>query len=239
MAYRKKYRQNRPARAPRPGLLAWIILLLLVPAAPSLPGTGIGLPFVPLPGEHPGGLAGPQGLARLPNRAAAWLDGREEALVGVYAPGAFTHPVVTQPPGMNLFVSRDPQVLTRFQLPPRTATIGLLAHNYLAGAHFYRLQTGDMLFLVYGNGRTAAYRVSEIADYRTLNRYLYRDLETDRSYSDVSLYEKIYISGDDRVVLQTCLERDGNLSWGLRFVIAQRVEEGLPLVSRRSPAAGE
>jgi hypothetical protein len=215
-------------------ILAWIILLFFSPLAPVVPDTGSGLPVVHLPGEHPTGLGGPQGLVRLPDRVAGWVDGQEEALVGVYAPGAFAHPVVAQPPGSNLFVSRDPEVLTRFQLPPRTETIGLLAHNYLAGADFYRLGPGDALFLVYGDGRTTAYQVSEIADYRTLTPYRYRDLATEHSYSDVSLFEEIYVAGGDRLVLQTCIERDGNLSWGLRFVIAYRAAEGAPLASRLS-----
>jgi hypothetical protein len=213
-------------------ILAWFIALFSPFAAPALPQTGSSLPVVHLPGERPGGLGGPQGRARLPAWAAEWVNGEEGALVGLFAPGAFAHPVVTQPTGRNLYVSTDPEVLTRFQLPSRTATIGLLAHNYLAGAHFFLLQPGDALFLVYGDGRTAAYRVSELADYRTINLYRYRDLETDLSYSDLSLYEKIYMADGDRLVLQTCIERDGNLSWGLRFVIASRVADSPPPASR-------
>jgi hypothetical protein len=215
-------------------LIAWFVVLFFSSSTPAIPQTGFGLPVVRLPGEHPQGLAGPFGLVSLPAQTSAWANGQAETLVGVYAPGAFAHPVLAQPPGRNLFVSVDPEVLTQFQLPARTETTGLLAHNYLAGAHFFRLQVGSAVFLVYGDGKTAAYQVRELADYRTLDPYRYRELETGLGYSDVSLFEKIYVSEEDRLVLQTCIEQDGNLSWGVRFVIATRMPDGPLRASLRS-----
>jgi hypothetical protein len=145
----------------------------------------------------------------------------------VYAPGAFAHPVVSQPRGNHLFVSDDPDVLTQFQLADRQGSVGLLAHNYLAGQHFFRLAVHDKIFLVYGDGNFAIYQITEITDYQALSLYLYRDLRVNRRYSDVSLFEKIYTGEGEKLVLQTCIARGGDLDWGRRFVIAWRVGAGL------------
>jgi hypothetical protein len=231
----RKGPSNRAALTHALCLLVWFLALFLSPTSSHLPDTGGHQPVVHLPGDHVLGLAGPQGLVRFPDRAGSWLNGQETALVGVYAPGAFVLPVVPQPPGDNLFVSNKPEVVTQFHLPARTETTGLLAHNFLAGAYFYRLQVGDPVYLVFGDGGSAAYQVSEIADYRRLTAYQYRDLETGFSDSDVTLYKKIYLAGGDRLVLQTCIERDGNRSWGLRFFIATRIVKSQPSSSLRSP----
>jgi hypothetical protein len=144
-------------------------------------------------------------------------------VAGLFSPSAFVHRIIVQPPGNHLFVSSDPNSLTQFQLATDKGSIGLLAHNDLAGAHFLQLEKGDPLFLFYADGTLDAYRITEIADFEALSLYSYRDLRSGQRYSDVKLFEKIYTGNGSKLVLQTCLARGDALAWGRRFVIALRV----------------
>jgi hypothetical protein len=161
---------------------------------------------------------------------AIWRDGRTNEVVGLYAPEAFALPVVQQPSGNHLYVSGSPDKLTQFRRANQEGSIGILAHNYMAGQYFFDLQAGDELFLVYGDGRYEAYWVGKIADYQARSLSLYRDLSTQENLSDFDLFNLIYSGKGDKLVLQTCLEKDGNKSWGRRFIIAWRlpVREVLP-----------
>ncbi len=89
-------------------------------------------------------------------------------------------------------------------------TLGILAHNYLSGVHFYELQPGDALTLDYPDGRRAGYIVTTTSAYRRSQGALCQEW---RCYTDDEVFAREYAGG---LVLQTCIG-DGA---GLYFVHA-------------------
>jgi hypothetical protein len=104
----------------------------------------------------------------------------------------------------------------------------LLAHNYLAGANFSELEKGDIIFLIYGDGRTQKFVVDDIQAYRAtdpLSPYSYfENLNNEELLSAEQLFNKVY-RGEFHLTLQTCIEKDGNLSWGRLFIIAKPINK--------------
>ena len=103
---------------------------------------------------------------------------------------------------------------------------GILAHNYLSGSLFYQLQPSQEIVLVYGGGRTARYRVDSIQNYQALSphdvRSDFRDLNGPGGavLSAGELFNRIYTT-QGTLVLQTCIETNGEYSWGRMFIIAE------------------
>lgn len=151
-------------------------------------------------------------------------DGNPESLRGIYIAGVMAYPIVHQPAGNPGFVSSNGDTVTQFGIAAQFGNIGLLAHNYLAGANFYQLKQGDMIVLIYGDGRTQSFLVEEIQQYQALQPFSpysnFRDLETDAVLTAEQLFNKVY-RGDFHLTLQTCIEHEGNLSWGRLFIIAK------------------
>ena len=145
-------------------------------------------------------------------------------LRGIYIPGIIAARVVQQPPEMDAFISSWENVVTQFGMASRVGSTGLLAHNYLAGKNFAMLQEGQKFFLVYGDGQTSSFRVSEILRFQALQPYstesTFVDLQNESSLTTAELFMKVY-GRPGQVVLQTCIEADGNASWGRLFVIAE------------------
>ncbi len=171
-------------------------------------------------------LTGPfdqAGLPSLKDFTRQVFNGQAGQLRGIYIPGILAAPVVQQPAGMDDFVSPWQNVITQFGLASRLGSTGLLAHNYLAGEAFGLLQEGQELELIDGSGRVANFTVIEILRYQALDsadvttRLL--DLESQASITSADLFNKVY-NRPGQVVLQTCIKRDGNPSWGRLFVIA-------------------
>jgi hypothetical protein len=155
--------------------------------------------------------------------ADSLVNGNARTVRGVYAPELFALTVVQQP--YSLYVSKDPGTVTQFALAATRGVVGLLAHNWLSGAEFFNLEVGDRLFLTYGDGRIAAYWVAEIQSYRATtpdSPYShFIDLKTGKGTDVVGVIHRVY-TGHDQVTLQTCIARDGILSWGRLFVIAKQ-----------------
>lgn len=142
---------------------------------------------------------------------------------GLYAEGVLSLRILPQPAGDSAYISSEADVATLFQDALPYKTTGLLAHNFLAGRHFFNLQAGQELVLVYGDSRLQRYRVSEIADYQRLNiadlRSDFLSLSANRQLSADELFDNFYeIPG--QLVLQTCIERAGLSIWGVRFIRA-------------------
>lgn len=160
--------------------------------------------------------------------AASLNGGSPEQLAGVYVAGLFALPVVEQPANDENFVSSDGSVLTRFRTPSRYGVTGILAHNYLSGSLFYQLQPGQEIVLVYGGGNTARYRVAGIHNYQALSPHDvysdFRDLNGPggETLSASALFNRIYTT-QGTLVLQTCIEANGEYSWGRMFIIAEPV----------------
>jgi hypothetical protein len=150
-------------------------------------------------------------------------NGQAGELRGIYIPGILAAPVVQQPAGINEFVSPRHNVVTQFGLTSKVGSTGLLAHNDLAGQTFGLLQKGQELKLVDGSGKISTFIVTEVLRYQamipgsTTTRFL--DLKSETSITAAALFNRIY-NRPGQVILQTCIQADGDSSWGRLFVIA-------------------
>jgi hypothetical protein len=155
-------------------------------------------------------------------------DGNEKALRGIHVAGLIAHPIVQQPMGNPGYVSNSGSVITQFSIAADAGNVGLLAHNYLAGATFSKLKSGDTIVLVYGDGRTQSFVVESILQYQALSPFSphsnFRDLDTQTILTAEQLFSKVY-RGEYHLTLQTCIENEGNLSWGRLFIIAKPISK--------------
>lgn len=152
-------------------------------------------------------------------------DGRT-GLAGVYATGQFAFPVARQPSGDPVWVSPNDDEVTLFNAPLEHGVTALLAHNNLAGRTFAALPDGQELVLVYGDGSTQAYRITAQHSFQSVE-----PLNTSGDLIDLSdglrltsgqVYERFY-TGAYPLVLQTCIERNGDYFWGRLFLLAEPV----------------
>jgi len=145
---------------------------------------------------------------------------------GVYVPDVLALPVVQQPAGDAGYVSSLPGAATQFSFAAQFEAVGLLAHNYLAGAIFSELAAGHEVRIVYGDGRVDDYVVSKIYRFQALSpdspTSNFVDLDTGDYYTSAQLFGLVY-QGGDHVTFQTCIWADGNASWGRLFVVARPV----------------
>jgi hypothetical protein len=157
--------------------------------------------------------------------AASVKNGNSGQIVGLYADDVFALSVVQQPSGNTGYVSTSGyNVATQFGMASSYGSIGMLAHNYLAGSYFSNLASGSEIVVIYGDGSTVSYTVSEVRKYQALtpssaysNFINLSDPSETLTSSDV-FSETYGTSG--ALVLQTCISKDGNSSWGRLFVIA-------------------
>lgn len=151
-------------------------------------------------------------------------NGDRKALVGVYVPFKFAFPITQQPANDAVFVSTDPNLVTQFGMASRFNTVGLLAHNNLAGAAFYELQPGQNVYLVYGDGSLRSYVVKTIRHYQALDPtntysdFVDQDI-TGRQLTSAQLFKEMY-GQPNQLVFQTCIQKDGEASWGRIFIDA-------------------
>lgn len=103
----------------------------------------------------------------------------------------------------NQAVTLYPGAVSRFDVP----AIVLLAHNTRDGQYFDDLEVGDMVR--YYEGEWQDYRVREV-----------REIEAATLVPE-QVYREIY-NIPETLVLQTCIEKDGDLKWGRLFVIAEK-----------------
>lgn len=152
-------------------------------------------------------------------------NGRAGEVVGIYVPGVLALPVGQQPKGNAGFVTREKDAATQFDLAGRYGTVGILAHNDLAGAQFSNIQLDQYAIVIYGDGELAYYLVSDVEQYQALSpTSTYSDfINQDGSNERLSanqLFKRVYGPGE-RLVFQTCIEAQGNPSWGRMFIIAE------------------
>jgi hypothetical protein len=153
------------------------------------------------------------------------LNGNPNEVVGVYAVDHFALPVDQQPDKQPSFVSTDDNLLTQFLIPLQYDVIGLLAHNYLSGRLFFDLEKGDQVIVIYGDGHTDFYQVTHSDKFQALNPASpYSDFvdlsdSSGRKITSANLFNKIY-TAPDRLVFQTCIDAEGDPSWGRIFITA-------------------
>jgi hypothetical protein len=155
-------------------------------------------------------------------------DKGTDVVTGVFVPGRFSLSVLQQPAGDASYVSTQDQTVTQFGSANAYGTIGLLAHNYLSGKMYFDLREGDNVIVVNGNGELALYRITRIERYQALSpTSVYSDFIdlTDPNRSKLTagqVFQRVYAI-ENRVVFQTCIEANGDPSWGRIFVIGEKV----------------
>lgn len=169
--------------------------------------------------------AGDSDTPTLSEFASGLKSSAENQVVGIYARDLFALPVVQQPAGYPGFVSNQPDQLTQFALASDYGSTGMLAHNTLAGAQFSKLEIGYYLTVIYGDGQMAYYEIKAVEKYQALQPSSpysnFKDLANpDTTITAEDLFYHVYESSD-RLVLQTCIESNGNDSWGRLFIIAE------------------
>ncbi len=183
--------------------------------------------FAPvLPTLTPADTQAPDLSEDLMNLIQQVKDGTTTSVRGVEVDGVFALPVLQQPKGDWTYVSTQDDVTTQFSSAAANGITGILAHNFLAGKLFYDVKLGQEIQVVYGDGSIRSYRVSEISRFQKLNSAsLYSDmidLQTGMRLSSGQIFSRFY-TGSDHVTLQTCLEKNGDPSWGLTFIVAEPI----------------
>ena len=152
----------------------------------------------------------------------------DSPVTGVYVKDAFTLPVVQQPDSNMGFVSSVEETVTQFGLASQYGNIGLLAHNHLAGQSFFDLAVGDTIYVFHRSDYIETYVVTAIVQYQALSPNSpysdFKDLSTGETIDANTLFHRVYM-GDRHLTLQTCIERDGEYSWGRLFVIAVPMDQ--------------
>ena len=155
-------------------------------------------------------------------------NGKASDIRGVYVPDVFALRVQQQPKNDANFVSSVVGVATQFENAARYGVTGFLAHNYLSGTLFFDLEIEQEVIVVYGDGSTKRYLVREVQQYQALQPNSpfsdFVDLNTNQQLSANELYNLVY-AGEHHVTFQTCIAKDGNLTWGRLFVIATPIED--------------
>lgn len=153
-------------------------------------------------------------------------NGQADQLRGIYVPGILSASIVQQPTGKEDFVSPWENVVTQFSMASRVGSTGLLAHNYLSGRKFALLEDGQEFYLIYGDGRVAPFVVTEILQYEAVDpastSSKFVDLKNGSTLTHTELFLKVY-DRPGQVVLQTCIDKNNELSWGRLFVIAKPI----------------
>jgi hypothetical protein len=136
-------------------------------------------------------------------------------------------PIARQPRGNTSFVSSVPDEITLFSMTQKFGSFGLLAHNYLAGEYFYDLGENAELQLILADGSFIPYEIMEVHEFQAVQpnsiKSDFIDLRSGETISTRELFMRMYGTAG-YLTLQTCLERDGNMEWGRRFVVARPVE---------------
>ena len=152
-------------------------------------------------------------------------NGKATDLRGVYVSDVLALPVVQQPSNNAGYVSSTDGEATQFRMASQYGNIGLLAHNHLSGKLFAQLAAGQEVRLVYGDGKVETFVVLEVLKYQALQPNSpyseFRNMNDSKSktLSAEQMFKRVYF-GDKHVTFQTCIEKDGSLSWGRLFVIA-------------------
>lgn len=150
-------------------------------------------------------------------------NGQSDVLTGVYVSDVLALPVMQQPYGNAGYVSNNDGEVTQFRMASQFGNVGLLAHNHLSGSSFSQLTVGQEVRLVNGDGSVEYFVIAEVLRYQALqpnNPYSsFRNLDKDETLSAEQMFKRVYF-GERHVTFQTCIEAEGNQSWGRLFVIA-------------------
>ena len=153
------------------------------------------------------------------------LIGSDETHVlrSVYVPDVLTLPVVQQPADNPYYVSSHDGEATQFSIASQYGNIGLLAHNNLSGKFFSKLSVGQEVELVDEDGKVEPFVITQVLRFQALQpqsqQSSFLDLDNSETLSANQMFNRIY-TGSRHVTFQTCIEANGNASWGRLFVLA-------------------
>jgi hypothetical protein len=145
-------------------------------------------------------------------------------LARISAGTLFDFPVIQQPSGSAGFVSTKVDTFTQFGMASSYGSLGVLAHNYLAGKYFGYLYSGSVIKVTFTDGSTKNYTVSIVKQYQALSPESaysqFLDLNNSgQILSSTDLFLNTF-GKNGALVLQTCIDKNGNSSWGRLFIIA-------------------
>jgi hypothetical protein len=174
----------------------------------------------------PSSVSDQASMKTLEEFAASLNNGKSSQIVGLYAKDIFALKVVQQPSGNAGYVSTSSSsVATQFGMASSYGSIGMLAHNYLAGGKFSSLGSGTVIYVIYGDGKTVAYKVSQVKKFQAVSPNSatsnFIDLSNSKTLTSTEVFKKTY-GNSGALILQTCISKDGNSSWGRLFVIAYK-----------------
>lgn len=151
-------------------------------------------------------------------------DGDDSAIRGLYQDGNFALRVVQQPSNNAAYVSAVVGVATQFSMAKNYEVIGMLAHNYASGRHFFNIEYRDVIQVVYGDGSIVSYGVSEIHSYQALQpnspHSKFLNLDTGETITATQMFKRVYM-GSHHLTLQTCIQQGDIDTWGRLFIIAE------------------
>jgi len=204
-------------------LLPILFLFILFGNLIALHSANKSLPTTALAG--PSQSASLKPAASLNDFSSSVINGQSDEVVGVYIPGLLALPVGQQPKGNASYVTREPHKATQFSLASKYGTVGILAHNDLAGAQFSSIRQNQYAIIVYGDGRLEYYIIEEFQEYQaltptsTFSDFINQDGSNEKLTAG-QLFSRVY-GQDNRLVLQTCIAAHGDPSWGRLFIIAK------------------
>lgn len=164
--------------------------------------------------------------AALQKFAESIANGDSSTVRGIFVEDVLEYPVIQQPANQPGFVSTDQGVVTEFSMAKKYGVTGILAHNYLAGAAFFELETGDIIQVIYGDGTVEKYEVTEKLEYQALSpdsaTSSFKDLASGQTLSATQMFKEVY-TGEEHLTLQTCIQVGSEDSWGRLFIIAEPI----------------
>ncbi len=167
-------------------------------------------------------------LPNFPDFYKSVQNGEASVLRGVYVPNVLALPIVQQPVDYPYYVSNHNGEVTQFSVASQYGNIGLLAHNTLSGRFFSKLAVGQEVRLVYGDGKVEYFFVTSVLSFQALQPESvlssFRNLDRNEVISAGDMFNRTYV-GERHVVFQTCIEENGNMSWGRLFVVAVPKEQ--------------
>ena len=150
-------------------------------------------------------------------------NGEADTLRGVYVSNVLALSVVQQPANEPYYVSNHDGEVTQFATASQYGNIGLLAHNNLSGRSFSKLAVGQEVELVYGDGRIEKFTISQVLRFQALQpqsqQSSFLSLDNSETLSANEVFNQVY-TGRHHLTFQTCINSNGNMSWGRLFVVA-------------------
>jgi hypothetical protein len=151
-------------------------------------------------------------------------NGTTGVLRGVYVNDVLALPIIQQPSSNAGYVSSTDGEITQFGMASQFGNVGLLAHNHLSGKLFPQLAVGQEVRLVYGDGKIETFVITEVLHFQALQPTSpyssFRNVSKDETLTAEQMFKRVYF-GDRHVTFQTCIDSNGNSSWGRLFVIAE------------------